>query len=43
MFIASIGAEEKNDLFYLIYFSFNQASYNSILYSLLIEVNMNQA
>lgn len=42
MFIASIRAEEKNDLFYLIYF-FLQACYDSILYSLLIEVSMNQA
>lgn len=42
MFIASIRAEEKNDLFDLIHF-FLQGSYNSILYSLLIEVNMNQA
>jgi len=42
MFIASIRAEEKNDLFSLIHF-FLQASYNSVLYSVLIEVNVNQA
>lgn len=42
MFIASIRADEKNDLFYLIYF-FLRASYSSILYSLLIEGDVNQA
>lgn len=42
MSIASIGAEEKNYLFYLTFFLY-QARYNSILYSLFIEVNMNQA